>query len=230
MPSARPWRRLLQAIALVALFGHAPAQAVPAFARQTGLDCAACHVGAPELTPLGRAFKLSGYTLGSTSLFPVSATLTASRTGVANNVQGYPKNNQGVIEGGSLFLAGKLDEHLGILSKWTYDNLSSNTDNNGNTQFDAGLTSDNTDLRLVDHIARQDLDLVYGLSLNNSPTVQDVWNSTPVFGFPYQVSNLAYNTWLDSPPAPLIAQGLAQQAIGLSAYVWLNQRWYAELG
>ncbi|MBI2734436.1 MAG: hypothetical protein HYX44_14390 [Aquabacterium sp.] len=36
------------------------AQAVPSFARQTGQDCAACHIGAygPQLTPFGIKFKL----------------------------------------------------------------------------------------------------------------------------------------------------------------------------
>ncbi|TDR73574.1 cytochrome C [Paludibacterium purpuratum] len=230
MHSALLFRRLFPLIVCAALLWHAPAQAVPAFARQTGLDCAACHLGAPELTPEGRAFKLSGYTLGSTSLFPLSATLTASHTGVANNTHNYPKNNQGVIEGGSLFIAGKLDEHIGIFSKWTYDNLASSTDDNGSTRFDAGLASDNTDLRFVGHSANQDQDLIYGLSLNNNPTRQDAWNTTPALSFPYQVSNLSYNTWLNTPPAPLIAEGLAQQAVGLSAYALLNRRWYVELG
>lgn len=36
------------------------AEAVPAFARQTGLACVACHVSFPELTPFGRFFKLTG--------------------------------------------------------------------------------------------------------------------------------------------------------------------------
>src|SRR5271170_3239103 len=40
-----------------------PAQAVPPFARQTGLACEACHTIPPELTAFGRRFKLSGYTL-----------------------------------------------------------------------------------------------------------------------------------------------------------------------
>ena len=38
-------------------------QAVPSFARQTGLSCTACHTVWPQLTPFGRIFKLDGYTL-----------------------------------------------------------------------------------------------------------------------------------------------------------------------
>src|SRR3569833_2660119 len=43
------------------------ANAVPAFARQTGQNCVACHAGGqfPELTQIGRLFKLSGYTIGT---------------------------------------------------------------------------------------------------------------------------------------------------------------------
>src|SRR5438094_6013816 len=41
---------------------------VPAFARQTEQQCIACHVSFPELTPYGRYFKLSGYTLGKAAI------------------------------------------------------------------------------------------------------------------------------------------------------------------
>src|SRR5579872_7433927 len=42
------------------------AQAVPSYARQTGLACEACHTVFPQLTPFGRAFKASGYTMFNT--------------------------------------------------------------------------------------------------------------------------------------------------------------------
>src|SRR5512146_2543047 len=37
------------------------AQAVPSYARQTGLACSGCHYTPPELNPAGRRFKLLGY-------------------------------------------------------------------------------------------------------------------------------------------------------------------------
>lgn len=53
---------------LLATGAHASrASAVPSYSRQTGLPCSSCHTTPPELTPLGRAFKLSGYTLPSTA-------------------------------------------------------------------------------------------------------------------------------------------------------------------
>ena len=74
-----------------------PASAVPSFARQTGMACAACHTVFPELTPFGREFKLNGYvldnirqvtgidtsdrqTLAINSIPPVSAMLQVSYT------------------------------------------------------------------------------------------------------------------------------------------------------
>ncbi|MHB1609982.1 MAG: cytochrome C, partial [Acidiferrobacter thiooxydans] len=46
----------------------ANAWALPSFARQTGWSCATCHTSYPQLTPMGRIFKLMGYT--TTNLQP----------------------------------------------------------------------------------------------------------------------------------------------------------------
>src|SRR5690348_6481533 len=62
-------------------FVHRPAQAVPAFAEQTGQACASCHVGGygPQLTPFGRQFKITGYTLRAKPFnVPLSAMAVAS--------------------------------------------------------------------------------------------------------------------------------------------------------
>src|SRR5579863_3653272 len=48
---------------LVASLGGSKAQAMPSFARQTGMACEACHTVFPELTHFGRMFKANGYTL-----------------------------------------------------------------------------------------------------------------------------------------------------------------------
>src|ERR1700761_3451290 len=56
---------ILIAVLSAAVFSQ-PARAVPSFAAQTGQPCSACHIGSfgPQLTPLGRAFKIGGYTQG----------------------------------------------------------------------------------------------------------------------------------------------------------------------
>ena len=62
------------------------ANAVPAFAQQTGQPCTACHIGAfgPQFTPLGRAFKIGGYTQtggeGVAEHIPLAAMILGSFT------------------------------------------------------------------------------------------------------------------------------------------------------
>src|ERR1700722_11072241 len=61
----------------------APSHAVPSFARQTGMACAACHTVFPELTPFGREFKLNGYVLDN--IKQVTGIDTADRQTLAIN-------------------------------------------------------------------------------------------------------------------------------------------------
>src|SRR5512143_4129688 len=48
-------------VGVVMLVSAMHAQAVPSFARQTGIACEGCHTVFPELTPFGRKFKMNGY-------------------------------------------------------------------------------------------------------------------------------------------------------------------------
>src|SRR6476620_4135248 len=83
-----PSRRLPRALFLLLLcwltLHAASAWAMPSYARQTQQACTGCHVGGfgPQLTPFGRQFKLSGYTLkvGDDTNLPLSAMLIASYT------------------------------------------------------------------------------------------------------------------------------------------------------
>ena len=60
----------------VSLFFQVPtASAIPSYARQTGFPCKSCHMTPPELTALGRAFKLNGYTMSG------KPTVTSKGTG-----------------------------------------------------------------------------------------------------------------------------------------------------
>src|SRR6185312_2291440 len=138
---------------LILAFAATPAEAVPAFARQTGQACVACHVSFPELTPYGRMFKLSGYTIGQRQALPVAAMVQVGDTHVKNNKddQGnaiVPKTDQLAFSAVSLFLAGKATDNLGAFIQWTYNNL--NVNDAGKTVGHSG--SDNTDIRLVGRV------------------------------------------------------------------------------
>ena len=87
------------------------------------------------------------------------------------------------------------------------------------------ITLDNTDIRYARHTTLGSKDLLYGFTLNNSPTVEDVWNSTPSWGYPWLSPDNA-----PSPGAgPLIAGGLAQDVAGVGAYTMWNDHLYAGL-
>lgn len=217
------------------------ARAVPSFARQTGMACEACHTVFPELTHFGRVFKANGYTLTNVkqvrdvtgkkeemlelSGFPplsimAQISYTQMKTGVPDlSAVGAPAVAQngtaGFPQQFSFFYAGKIAPNLGAMFQLTYAN-------DGGT-----IGIDNSDIRFADEIALPDSGtLTYGVSLNNNPTVQDLWNSTPAWGFPYASSNANV-----SPLAgTAIAGAFAQNVAGLTGYLYWNESLYAELG
>ena len=68
--------------------------------------------------------------------------------------------------------------------------------------------------------------MIYGVTVNNNPTVQDPWNSTPAWAFPYLTSAFMVPQTLEGT---LIEGGLEQQAAGVGAYAYWNKTLYAEL-
>jgi len=206
--------------ALVALLALLPgyADAVPAFARQTGENCVSCHVSFPELTAFGRYFKLTGYTLGERQAVPlammgqVGITHAASQFDNSGN-EVVPRNNALRMQQASVFVAGKLNDYVGGFVQMSYD---------GETHHTA---SDNIDLRAVGRTRLAGKELIFGATLHNNPTVQDVWNSTPAFGFPWFTSAYA----VGSPVSTLIDGGLAQATAGIGGYAYWNKSLYGEL-
>jgi hypothetical protein len=202
----------------------APAHAVPAFARQTGFQCAMCHVAFPELTPTGRLFKLKGYTLGTKQDIPLAVMLLASANSISKNSQDdgskFKKEGNLVFEGGSAFLAGKFSEHTGGFVQWTYDNLG-DSDEKG---FVGHSEIDNVDLRYANELDFRQNNLLYGFTLHNAPTVQDVWNTIPAWSFPYQSPKIATN---GSGPASTFIESEPRVA-GFGAYGMLNGTLYGE--
>ncbi len=205
------------------IFASTQALAVPSFAVQTGMPCSACHVGGfgPQLTPLGRQFKLEGYTMraGDSFTVPFSAMAVASFLHTQSDQAEPPAPHYGVndnvtLDQVSLFAAGGIGDHFGGFSQFTYDGVG------------RAFAWDNLDLRAVDHVTIGGSDVLIGASLNNAPGVQDIWNTMPAWGFPYTDSDLA--------PAPaagtIMAGALAQSTLGVSAYAWWDNSIYTEAG
>ncbi len=201
------------------------ANALPAYARQTGQACAACHVGGfgPQLTPFGQTFKIGGYTMGGgTSSFtaPVSGmiVLTHEHTSTDLPADAGPHdgpNNNSNLQEASLFLAGRLSEHIGSFAQLT---TYSDTDKK--------FTMDNIDVRYANNAVLSDHTVNYGVSVNNNPTLQDPWNTGPAWRFPYTSSALAPTPGA----ATLINGGLEHQVLGTTLYGLWDNHVYTEVG
>src|SRR5246127_3405022 len=196
-----------------AAFNPPTVSAVPSYARQTGLACSGCHYTPPELKPAGRRFKLTGYVdkadetkvikadgskktaaLELLASLPLSVMLDASFTSIKSPVPTTQNGNVKIPKDISLFLSGAWTSHVGSFLQVTYD-----------TQDDH-FSMDNTDIRFAKITKLGGKELVYGLDLNNNPTVEDLWNTTPAWGFPFIASDFA-----PTPTAsPIINGGLAQ--------------------
>jgi len=241
MPSGR--KKVLAMIAkvaqviLVAAWTLLPTMvhAVPTFARQTGQNCLACHAGGqfPELTTYGRMFKLTGYTIGQrTNPFSIMAVGTYTKTRNTNTLaQGgdptsdFIKDGSPMFNTASLFIAGKITDNVGGFVQLTYDNYDGDR-SASDGHFKGHSHSDNLDMRYADRFLGDGRDLIVGFSLHNNPTVQDVWNSAPAWGF----STVPGSTGIGAGvPAPILAGGLSQQAAGLGGYLYWNRTIYAEL-
>lgn len=216
-------------VALVLAFLLTPkAMAVPSYARQTGLSCSGCHYTPPELNPAGRLFKLYGYIdkmkdggitaesskreagLDLLRVLPLSAWLEASFTNTKAPQPGTQNGNFEFPQDASLFLAGAWSTHIGSFLQVTYS-----------TQDDH-FSMDNTDIRYARVRKLAGKEWVWGISLNNNPTVEDLWNSTPAWGFPFIASDVAPTP----TAAPIIQGALAEDVGGVGAYTMWDQHLY----
>lgn len=199
------------------------ALAVPAYARQTQQPCAACHVGGfgPELTAFGRQFKLLGYTMkvGSKTDVPLSAMLVESFTHTQKAqtsapASGFDTNSNVELQQASVFLAGRLTNNIGVLAQATY------------SQNGGLLGWDNADVRYARTFTHGKHSGIWGISLNNNPTVSDVFNSAPAWSYPYMAADLAPG----APAQPILIGGLGGQVVGATGYAQLDGKWYLEAG
>lgn len=208
------------------LFASLNVNAMPSFARQTGASCSQCHTQSfgPNLTPFGRDFKLGGYTMssGKESKVPaVSAMIMGSFTNTKGDVQdpttgkgGYNANNNFTFDQASLFYAGKIYGKVGAFSQLTFDGVAER------------LALDNTDIRFADNAELFNTPVTYGISANNNPTVQDLWNTTTAWGFPYNGSGTQPGVGTSS----VIDGAFAGQVGGATAYAMIDNLLYLEAG
>ncbi len=213
-----------------ALAAFAAKLVVPSFSRQTKLACNVCHYGFPQLTPFGRQFKLNGYTMTGlptinsqadsaarielqlSPIAPLSVMAIISNSRTATAVPGTLNGTTEFPQQLSLFASTQITPKMGIFSQFTYEAQSGT------------IGIDNVDLRFASHTSLNAKDVLYGVTMHNNPTVQDVWNTLPAWGYPFNASGTA-----PGPAAATLIDGaLGQAVMGLGTYALYDNLIYAE--
>jgi hypothetical protein len=214
------------AVAAGLMLKMSSASAVPSFARQTGQPCSTCHTAFPELTPFGRQFKLMGYTSGGTRCndgsaksdeeqVPLAVMSQPIYTHVKNpgaSANGNSDNDKTEIYQTSLFVAGQVYCNVGALAQITYNNDS-------HVAF-----WDQSDIRYAKSVKLDGTNIIFGVTVNNTPTAQDVWNTAPAWSFPYITSPFGPQPSVST----MIESAWAQRVGGAGAYLWINNMLYLE--
>ena len=184
-----------------------------------GVQCTTCHTAYPQLNAFGREFKLLGYTLGEGHVpwyarfaFMTEPSFTHTSADLEVPPPEFGENDNLAVTQTSLFFGGKIAGKAGGFVQATYDGVGK------------AFSWDNTDLRIADTATIGGKSLVYGVDLNNNPTVQDLWNTTPAWSYPFSSSGIA-----STPAASTLIEGLGGQVAGLGAYALWNDLAYLEL-
>ena len=131
----------------------------------------------------------------------------------------YKANDNVVASPISVFYGGAITEHIGAFAQLTYNGAPFGMPDPTDPYATFQWSWDNTDIRYANTGRLGNMDVVYGITANNNPTVQDPWNTTPAWGFPYAGSNVA-----PGPAAATLIDGTyAQYVGGVGAYA-LHQR------
>jgi hypothetical protein len=213
------------AVAALLLIVATDVLAVPSFTRQTGRSCSACHTVFPELTQYGREFKLSGYTDGDKLErkefplnVPVSVAGTVSRLSTRTTSDDAPESfetdGKTKLQVLSLYYAGKIAGNFGALAQYNYDGIEHQS------------AIEMADIRYANESTLgKDKQLLYGVTLNNNPTLSDIYNSTPMWGFPH----LGPDRGVMPNAATVVDNTLFAKAGGIGAYGLWNDLVYGEV-
>ena len=208
-------------LAILTLVYTVPAQALPSYAQQTGLPCAQCHaIGfGPALTGYGRQFKLNAYALGERhDSVPLALmtilTYTSTASALPEAPEHYGTNNNFALNELTGFFAGSLGQHAGGFVEVSYSGTERKT------AWGA------FDVRYAHAFELGGHGVVGGITLNNNPTVSDLWNSTSVWSFPYVGSHFAPTPGT----APIIYDGISETVLGPTLYAMIDDHLYLEAG
>ena len=232
--SVGPRAVLLGALALAIGFWWVPrADAVPAFAGQTGAPCSACHVGGfgPQLTPFGISFRANGYTLrggtGPWAQIPVSVVVSPSfqntATALPEAPSGYGTNGffNALGTGTALYIAGGkyFDDHFGVggFEQVGFSIVPG-------VSFSASEAT--SDFTFTKRLSLGDHSLLLGFDFTNTPSGGDPYN-TLYNGFTFPFLTPFVGPVPSASPAISI---LGTTVYGLSLYALYDNSLYVDAG
>ena len=222
---------MVSTLALTLFAGNA--DATPAFSRQTGENCATCHMQSygPWLTDYGIKFKLDGYVAGDAAKIPTllnnfSAEVVASVTNLDSPVpQGaitsntkYQNNAQTNVlnDWDAIYYTGRVLPKVGAYMQLNF-----------NPQAGRQINLAMADIRYADHVSYDGHNIQYGITANNAPTMSDTWMTSFAWMYPYNMTAAGITPvtqpWLQTLMA-------SATSAGMTAYTKIDNHFYLEAG
>lgn len=144
-------------------------------------------------------------------VLPLSINLRGGLTQTGNRQPDTRNSNIELPQQVNLWFAGKLAEHIGSYTQMTY-NVQGNH-----------FAFDNSDFfRYARDAKLGGKSFTWGIDANNDPTFEDLWNSTPAYGFPW----VAPDAVVSPSASTLIDGGLGGDVLGLGVYGMLSDHLY----
>jgi hypothetical protein len=177
-------------------------------------------------TRWGRFFKLAGYTAGKplidregVNFVPLGLLGQAGITWAVqpNDAQGNPvvtQNGTPEAYGFTAELGSKITDWAGVFAEYGVSN----------TFPGWKAATGPIDIRATHFFSVGNHELLVGIDSNNDPSVQDVWNTVPVGGYPFYGSPEAPG----APGGPMISS-LGQETGSIGMYALFDRQFYVEL-
>lgn len=142
-----------------------------------------------------------------------TTTLTHTNAGQTDLIDDGFKANDNVAFQGLIAYAGAITSNIGAF----VEGVGNSTEHKSSWEM--------ADVRYANTGSMFGGNLIYGVTVHNNPTLQDVWNNTPAWGYPFTMSDLAPH-----PDASTMLEGqFSFQVVGAGAYAWINDLVYAEI-
>jgi hypothetical protein len=137
----------------------------------------------------------------------------------------YKPNDNLTLFQYSAFWGGAITDHIGAFAQLTYGGAPAGGTDPADPYSSYQWGWDNVDVRYSNTGKVGSLDVTYGITANNNPTIQDPWNTMPAWSFPYVESNVQP----DPGASTLIDGGLEMHVASVGGYAYINNLVYLEL-